>query len=201
MAEEIIDIVDEKDNIIGQEGRDVCHKKGLRHRIVGIFLFNAAGKLWLQTRSAKKASGKKLDFSASGHVGQGDAYDNAALRELREELGVTATLSFLGKIYYEKNKGDHHSRHFLAIYEGKHNGPFLLQEEEVEKIEAYDLGAVKKLVEEDSQRITFGLKTGVKYFVNQNSKVNRESPKQENGEKTRRGQKDFYRSDILPEER
>lgn len=163
----MVDIVDEKDKAIGRESRNICHEKGLRHRIVGIFLFNAEGKLWLQTRSVKKAGGKKLDFSASGHVGEGDSYHSAAARELKEELGITTQLHFLTKTQYEKKGEGNHRRHFLAIYVGKHDGPFTLQEDEVEKIEAYDLEEAKKLVEEDSRTMTIGLKIGIRSYLAQ----------------------------------
>jgi isopentenyl-diphosphate delta-isomerase len=86
-AQEVLDVVDEHDRVIGQARRDEVHARGLRHRAVHIFLFNAAGDVFVQKRSATKDTFPgRYDSSASGHLETGEDYDACALRELREEL-------------------------------------------------------------------------------------------------------------------
>jgi isopentenyl-diphosphate delta-isomerase type 1 len=88
--DELLDIVDENDHVIGQEQRSQVHKKGLRHRGVHIFLFNPQGLLLVQQRSSRReASPSMLDCSVSEHVKAGENYLQAAYRGLREELGIT----------------------------------------------------------------------------------------------------------------
>src|SRR5512141_2500878 len=90
MTEEIFDVVNERDLVVGQQSRSEVHRLGLMHRAVHVLLFNAAGLVFLQKRSMKKDRQPGLwDSSASGHVDSGEDYDACAVRELREELGLT----------------------------------------------------------------------------------------------------------------
>lgn len=72
--------------------RSECHTNGLYHRGVVVFILNHTGnKVLLQKRSADKKLWPNLwDVSAGGHVLTGEIGYEAALRELREELGITA---------------------------------------------------------------------------------------------------------------
>ena len=88
-ADEILDIVDDHDRVIGQTTRRDIHAQKLRHRAVHIFLFNPRGELFLQKRSAAKDTFPLCyDSSASGHLDCGETYDICAVRELHEELGL-----------------------------------------------------------------------------------------------------------------
>jgi isopentenyl-diphosphate delta-isomerase type 1 len=89
---ELLDVVDSEDRVIGQATRAEIHRNGLLHRAVHLFLFNAYGDIFVQRRSAlKDRHPLKLDSSAAGHVDAGEAYDRTAVRELEEELGIVAT--------------------------------------------------------------------------------------------------------------
>ena len=89
MSEEIFDVVNERDEVVGQAPRQEVHARGLWHRAVHVLVFNARGEIFLQKRSLKKdiAAGK-WDSSASGHLDTGEAYDACAVREVREEIGL-----------------------------------------------------------------------------------------------------------------
>ena len=88
--EEVFDVVDAEDRVIGQATRGEVHRRGLRHRSVHVFLFNSHGELFLQKRAATKDTFPGCyDSSASGHLNAGESYDACAVRELEEELGVT----------------------------------------------------------------------------------------------------------------
>ena len=67
---EIFDVVDENDKVIGQARRGEAHRnKKLIHRSVGVLVFNKKGELFLQQRSATKDTDPlKWTISASGHV-------------------------------------------------------------------------------------------------------------------------------------
>src|SRR5688572_21675258 len=89
--EEIFDIVNEADEVIGCAVRADIHRRQLKHRAVHILVFNRRGDLFLQKRSlTKDCFPGAWDTSAAGHLGCGETYDDAAVRELREELGVEA---------------------------------------------------------------------------------------------------------------
>ncbi len=89
---EILDVVDADDRVVGSMARGEIHRKGLFHRSVHVFLFDESGRLYLQRRSYEKAEHPgKWDSSASGHVDSGESYEEAARRELEEEIGVRAS--------------------------------------------------------------------------------------------------------------
>ena len=69
--------------------RNMVHKKGLWHKTVHIWFRNAAGELLLQKRSDSKESHPGCwDISCAGHVSADDSSIDAAVREIREELGI-----------------------------------------------------------------------------------------------------------------
>lgn len=90
MPEEILDLVNERDEVIGSMSRREIYEKGLRNfRVIHAFLVNKAGKLWIPRRTAhKKICPNGLDFSVAGHVESGESYDEAFRRETREEIGI-----------------------------------------------------------------------------------------------------------------
>jgi len=89
MSEEIFDVVNDHDEVIGQAPRREVHARGLWHRAVHVLVYNARGQIFLQKRSLKKDTAAGLwDSSSSGHVDSGEDYDPCAVREVREEIGL-----------------------------------------------------------------------------------------------------------------
>src|SRR5580658_3836608 len=132
MSEEIFDIVNEQDEVIGQLPRRVVHRDGHKHRAVHVLVFGSDGRLFLQKRSmAKDTFPGAWDSSASGHVDSGEDYDACAVRELREELGlvVDAAPRRLFKIAACAETG----QEFVWVYRLESEGPFVLHPEEIER--------------------------------------------------------------------
>ncbi|WP_445385265.1 NUDIX hydrolase [Robiginitalea sp. IMCC44478] len=66
-----------------------AHLKGLFHPTVHIWIYNGRGQVLLQKRSETKKTFPGLwDVSVAGHVAAGEAIEEAALREAKEELGL-----------------------------------------------------------------------------------------------------------------
>ena len=126
---ELFDVVDASDAVVGPKPRAFVHVNNLRHRAIHILLFNTKGELFLQKRSPWKDLNPSLwDSSTAGHVDAGETYHQAALRELQEELGVSAPLKKIGKL--ESSPAT--SWEFVEIFSGHHDGPFHLARMEVE---------------------------------------------------------------------
>lgn len=89
--EEQIDVLNPDGTFAGYaRGRTEVHAKGLWHRTVHIWAFDKAGRILFQLRAKVKENNPGLlDTSCAGHISAGDTSRNAAVRELREELGVT----------------------------------------------------------------------------------------------------------------
>ncbi|MFD7612121.1 NUDIX hydrolase [Streptomyces sp. NPDC059828] len=89
-SEEILDIVDEHDKVIGRAARGEAYARGLRHRCVFVQARDAQGRIFVHRRTATKLVFPSLyDMFVGGVVGAGESYDDAALREAQEELGVS----------------------------------------------------------------------------------------------------------------
>lgn len=99
--DEIFDVVDEQDRVIGRELRREIHRRSLRHRAIHVFWLRSDGLLCLQRRSyAKDNCPGLLSTSCAGHVDSGEGYLTAAVRELGEELGVAVPSAALREIDY-----------------------------------------------------------------------------------------------------
>jgi isopentenyl-diphosphate delta-isomerase type 1 len=132
MSEEIFDVVNERDEVIGQAPRSEVHRRQLNHRAVHVLVFNARGELFLQKRSMlKDCFPGAWDSSASGHLDRGEEYDACAVREVREELGVQLreTPERLFKVEACIQTG----HEFVWVYQCRHDGPFTLHPEEIEE--------------------------------------------------------------------
>ena len=87
--DELLDIVNDKDIVIGHEMRSITHQLGLQHRGVHVFLFAPDGKMLVQKRSMDRAqSPSMLDCSVSEHIKAGESYYDAAVRGMKEEMGL-----------------------------------------------------------------------------------------------------------------
>jgi len=127
---ELFDVVDHEDKVLRVETRSVVHREKLMHRAVHVFVFNAAGQLYLQRRSmTKDTAPNRWVSSCSGHVDSGEEYDVAARRELDEEIGLNAPhdLKRVFKVAPCKPTGCE----FVWLYECSSEGPFKLDPEEV----------------------------------------------------------------------
>ena len=132
MSEEIFDVVNERDEVIGQAPRSEVHRRGLKHRAVHVLVFNSRGELFLQKRSMMKdCFPGAWDSSASGHLDNGEAYDGCAVREVREELGVQ--LEGVPERLFKVDACAETGQEFVWVYQGRHEGPFALHPEEIER--------------------------------------------------------------------
>ncbi len=116
MIEEMFDVVDELDQVVFQAPRSVVHAQKLLHRAVHVFVFNPAGELLLQLRSAAKDEYPLCyTSSASGHLAAGELYAAAAARELAEELGLQCTLEWLAKFPAAPETAFEHTMLYRAV--------------------------------------------------------------------------------------
>lgn len=150
MSEEIFDIVNERDEIIGKKLRREVHRDGDKHRAVHVMVFNSRGDVFLQKRSMSKDTFPGAwDSSASGHLDSGEDYDSCAVRELREEIGLQVQVcpKRLFKIAACLETG----QEFVWVYRCEHDGPFTLHPEEIERGDWFAPDFVSKWIAEKSE--------------------------------------------------
>jgi isopentenyldiphosphate isomerase len=136
-ADELVDVVDEGDRVLAQATRREVRQRNLRHRAVYILIFNSYGQLFVHRRTlTKDIFPGYWDVAVGGVVNAGEDYDDGAVRELREELGVrNVPLRRLFPMRYEDASNQVHG----MVYSCTCEGSFTLQASEILSGEWMDL--------------------------------------------------------------
>ena len=141
--EELFDIVDREDHIIGKATRQQVHgNPDLIHRVIHILIFNSVGDWYLQKRHwSKDTQPGKWDTAVGGHVDAGETYDAAAQREMEEELGIVELKpDFLYKFFHSNEFESEMVSTYSCIWDGE----FLLNPDEILTGRFWNLAEIQK---------------------------------------------------------
>jgi 16S rRNA (adenine1518-N6/adenine1519-N6)-dimethyltransferase len=134
---EIHDVVDRDNVVTGRASRKEVYEKRLNHR----------GEMLLQLR------GRDVSFmphhwvtSAGGHVIAGETYEQAAARELKEELGVSGNLEFFCRDPYTYDGGDGRSIKFIEVFRTVIESGFVPNTREVERAEFFSMDEIRRMI-------------------------------------------------------
>jgi isopentenyldiphosphate isomerase len=126
--DERVDIIDQFGNTTGTATRAEVRAGNLFHRSVFIAVVNQANELLVHRRAEwKDVWPGAWDLAFGGVVESGESWETAAVRELDEEAGVAAELTYLGEDVYE----DETVRELARIYLARHDGPATFRDGEV----------------------------------------------------------------------
>ena len=117
-SEELI-LVDADDNPLGTLSKAACHDgDGVLHRAFSLFVFNEAGELLLQRRSAEKRLWPMYwSNSCCSHPRAGETLDVAVGRRAEQELGIGCSSEFIYRFAYHARFGDLGSeREMCSVY-------------------------------------------------------------------------------------
>ena len=81
--------------------------------------------------------------AVGGHVQSGETYEEAVLREFKEELGTKTEIIFAYKDLYNDSMG---LQKFLVTFKSVSNGPFKVNPKEVEKVEFFSLDKIQEMI-------------------------------------------------------
>ncbi|MBN2451410.1 MAG: NUDIX domain-containing protein [Lentisphaeria bacterium] len=142
-ADEVFEIVDEQDRVIGRAPRRLCHgNPALVHRTAHVVVFAPDGRMLLQKRGRRKdIQPGKWDTAVGGHLAVGESYEEAARREMHEEIGVEPTLplTFLFDCRIRNEVESENVRVFSLI----HPGPFAPLADEIEELRFWSAEEVR----------------------------------------------------------
>ncbi len=142
---EIFEILDIEGRVIGLAPRSEIHANpSLIHRVVHILVFNTKGDLLLQKRSmSKDIAPGRWDTSVGGHVNPGEDVHAAAVREMREELGIAAPeLQFLYSYLFTNHRESELVSTFTCISEEEIH----FNTEEIDEVRFWPLNSIREQI-------------------------------------------------------
>ncbi len=162
---EYLDIVDEADNVIGKDTRENVHERHEIHRGVHVFVISSRGEILLQHRSFKKDYYPGYyDASVGAQVISGETYEQAAKREIEEELGFKpATLS---RICDYKSYSDR-QRENRRLFTCNYDGPFNISKDELDSVEWLSPESIESQIEAGKKKFTEGFKLSFQEYSRQ----------------------------------
>lgn len=160
---EYLDIVDETDRPLGKDTRANIHARHLIHRGVHVFIVNQQGELLIQKRAAARDYYPgHWDASLGAQVRSGESYAQAASRELNEELGISvAELKQIAKYRSFSSR----QREIRTLFLTAHDGPFRLDQNEVEQTEFVPPDEIKIFLETGTRRFTQGFIKSFEHYL------------------------------------
>jgi len=152
MADELIDIFDENNKPLNiQKMKSEAHRDGLWHRTAHIWIYNSKKEILLQLRAKDKDIYPDCwDISVAGHVGAGEDEKNAALREIKEEIGLSVKKEELQFVKIRKEVYEFmefKDAEFYYVYLLKYDGDFkkmCVQKEELQKVKFFPVTELEK---------------------------------------------------------
>jgi len=157
---ELIDVVNENDEVIGVKDKDAVHRDGDMHRAAKIYVINSKGEMLIHKRSeTKKLNPGLWDITVGGHVRSGETCEDAAQRELKEELGIENTKLFeIGKWTGTPNASSPLEKLMIKIFLVKINGDaddLVFDKAEISQIKFIKLTEMEKLCENNTEKKRF----------------------------------------------
>ncbi len=148
-SDEKVDLVDEGDSVVGESTLGECVREGLLHRAVAVVVSRPGGKVLLQQRTRKDLWQPGMwTLSCTGHVRKGESYEDAARRELDEELGLRSGLASLGKYLIPPiREGDLTEYEWVSLFAASSDAPVRADPVEVESVEEFDDEGLREMTQ------------------------------------------------------
>jgi len=130
MTIEKVEVIDKKFRVLKIVSRAEAIKKNLKENVVLIIVKNSKNQFYIHQRNKiKKIFPLRWVTGAGGGVLAGESFDDAAKRELKEELGITSPIKYLFDFDYKTDINNYKAKVYFCIYDGKIN----LNKKECEK--------------------------------------------------------------------
>lgn len=159
---EYLDIVNENDEVVGKDTRENVHRDYKIHRGIHVFVINSKKELLLQKRSQSKTDRPGyFDASVGAQVRAGEAYEGAATRETKEELGFVPEKLIKITDYKSYSKRQRENRRLFVTF---FDGPFKLDQQEIENVEFLPINTIQEKIR-GSKLFTEGFKLSLAHYM------------------------------------
>lgn len=156
---ELIEIVDKDGNFTGEIlDKDVAHDRNLLHNEIAVFIINDQNQILLQKRSANKRFNPNKWALCAGHVDAGESLENAALREVKEEVGLFLSDEDLHPYSEREISIKDTNSHITYFYYAKTNlkeEDFIIQLEELSEVKWFDIDEVINMIKNHDESTVF----------------------------------------------
>jgi isopentenyl-diphosphate Delta-isomerase len=169
--EQLLVLVNEKDEVLGQMPKMQAHVQGELHRAISIFLFNDKNEMLLQQRAfTKYHSGGLWTNACCSHPLLHETVLQAANRRLQEELGISTELTYKFNFIYKADMGNGLTEHELDhVFVGNWNDAIVpFNTDEVNDICFMTVETIKQKIINEPQLFTAWFKI---IFENSISKI------------------------------
>ncbi len=124
MTDKNLLLVNKNDEVLGFKDKESVHKEGLLHRAFSVYIFNNKGQLLIQQRSKLKPLWPLYwANSCCSHPREGEDYERAGERRMKEELGFEVPLRQVDKfVYKRKYKNAGFENEVCAVLVGQYDG-------------------------------------------------------------------------------
>ena len=150
MEEEIIYVVNEKDQFVRKATRQEVREKALLHRAARVIITNNEHKFLVQKRSASKDIHPSMwDIGIAETVKDGDSYESTAMRGLLEELGIIgiSNIQMMHSVLFKLKYFSLRHNILCKVYKLSYNGQIQLQEEEIDEVKLLTKEEIINLIE------------------------------------------------------
>ena len=155
---ELLRVVDKVGNFTGEiMDRDYVHNNNLLHNEVSVFILNSNKDILLQKRSVLKRFNPGKWGLCSGHVSYDETLEEAALREIKEEIGLDIGLSDLkpiGDRVFVIGATNSHITYHYYIKVDKSRDEFIIQKEELSEVKWFNIDDVINMIKNKDESIT-----------------------------------------------
>lgn len=152
------DLVNEKDEVIGETDKSTAHALKQLHRVAAVYVFNSYNELLVQVH---KKSGGLYDHSVGGHVSKGESYDDAAVREASEEIGISQPLTHVSNFYSDEGV----YLHMFGLYECTASNAWHFEpNEEVNELVPMSIASIRSEMAKNPQKFTGGFRNSMREY-------------------------------------
>ncbi|EKD80545.1 MAG: NUDIX hydrolase [uncultured bacterium] len=154
MDDELLDLINNHNQVVGTVTKSVAHRDGLLHRIVIGELINSKGEYCFVQQAGDRQDPGQFVSPIGGHVGAGESTDAALIRECQEECGFTPTdFMLVDSTIYSREVIGRKENHFFLVYQIPFSSNPVLNHESI-SYKWFSVNEIKQTLKNNPQ--TFG---------------------------------------------